>query len=257
MLTISQLASHAGVTVRAVRHYHQIGLLEEPERNRSGYRVYDAGAVVRLIRIRTLADAGVPLARVRELLEAGPEEFGLAIDQIDRGLREEITQLKETRRRIARLGSGDQLTLPSSVVDFLDRLRGLGVDERYVAMERDGWIMLAAKAPDQIDAIIAAKHRELADPDMLALYRVLGEAVAWAADDPRVVEVADLLERLMTRALESNEPFVDDGLDAPSLDLMDSAALNSAPAAEALFTILQERGWSGWTRIERRTRANP
>jgi DNA-binding transcriptional MerR regulator len=28
MLTIGQLASYAGVTIRAVRHYHQIGLLQ-------------------------------------------------------------------------------------------------------------------------------------------------------------------------------------------------------------------------------------
>ena len=62
MLTISRLATYAGVTVRAVRHYHQIGLLPEPERTYSGYRTYDAAAVVRLIQIRTLADAGVPLA---------------------------------------------------------------------------------------------------------------------------------------------------------------------------------------------------
>ena len=35
MLTIGQLASYAGVTVRTVRHYHQIGLLAEPERDHS------------------------------------------------------------------------------------------------------------------------------------------------------------------------------------------------------------------------------
>src|SRR4029079_5232220 len=46
MLTISRLAAYAGVTVRAVRHYHQIGLLPEPERTYSGYRTYDAAAVV-------------------------------------------------------------------------------------------------------------------------------------------------------------------------------------------------------------------
>src|SRR5438876_421698 len=33
MLTIGQLAAYAGVTVRAVRHYHQIGLLPEPQRD--------------------------------------------------------------------------------------------------------------------------------------------------------------------------------------------------------------------------------
>lgn len=65
MLTISELASYAGVTVRAVRHYHAKGLLPEPHRDHSGYRGYDAGAVVELIRIRTLAEAGVPLARGR------------------------------------------------------------------------------------------------------------------------------------------------------------------------------------------------
>ena len=80
MLTISQLAAYAGVTVRAVRHYHQIGLMPEPTRDGSGYRTYGAGDVVRLIRIRTLAEAGVPLARVQELLDATPEEFGEAVD---------------------------------------------------------------------------------------------------------------------------------------------------------------------------------
>ena len=38
MLTISQLAAYAGVTVRAVRHYHAKGLLPEPERDRQPRR---------------------------------------------------------------------------------------------------------------------------------------------------------------------------------------------------------------------------
>src|SRR5918994_6122881 len=161
MLTISQLAAHAGVTVRTVRHYHQIGLLPEPERNHSGYRTYDAAAVVRLIQIRTLADAGVPLARVQELLDAGPEEFARGIREIDKDLRAEIRRLQGNRKRIAKLAAGEHLALPQSVVGYLDRLRGLGVDERYIEMERDGWIMLAAQVPQQIDAIIASKHKEL------------------------------------------------------------------------------------------------
>ncbi|NEB06570.1 MerR family transcriptional regulator, partial [Streptomyces sp. SID13726] len=59
MLTIGQVAAHLGVTVRAVRHYHQKGLLPEPERDASGYRRYGADAVVSLVRIKTLSDAGV------------------------------------------------------------------------------------------------------------------------------------------------------------------------------------------------------
>jgi hypothetical protein len=41
MLTIGQLAAYTGVTVRAIRHYHQRGLLAEPGRDASGYRRRD------------------------------------------------------------------------------------------------------------------------------------------------------------------------------------------------------------------------
>lgn len=47
-LTIGHLAAHTGVTVRAIRHYHHIGLLPEPERDASGYRRYGAPAVAAL-----------------------------------------------------------------------------------------------------------------------------------------------------------------------------------------------------------------
>ena len=107
MLTISQLAAYAGVTVRAVRHYHQIGLLPEPGRDRSGYRTYGAAAVVQLIRIHTLAAAGVPLARVQELLDAGSKEFADGLQEIDKDLRVEIRRLQDTRRRLARLATAE------------------------------------------------------------------------------------------------------------------------------------------------------
>src|SRR5690606_27905126 len=99
MLTIGELASYAGVTVRAVRHYHAKGLLAEPERDQSGYRRYDAGAVIELIKIRTLAEAGVPLVRVQELLGAGETEFAAAIAEIDRRLRAEIRERQRRRER--------------------------------------------------------------------------------------------------------------------------------------------------------------
>ena len=250
MLTISQLAAHVGVTVRSVRHYHQIGLLPEPERDRSGYRSYDAAAVVRLIKIRTLADAGVPLAHVQTLLDASPEAFAQEVQQIDKELRAEIRRLQRNRERLTRLAAGEHLALPRSVVDYLDRLRSLGVDERYIELERDGWILVAARVPHEIDAFIAKKHEDLEDPDMVKLYRVLSESLDWPSDDSRVVEIADIMERLMIRAVEAGEVGTDDSFDDPLVDLLDSM-VESAPLAERLLEILQERGWKGWTRIER------
>ena len=250
MLTIGQLARYAGVTARAVRHYHRIGLLPEPERDSSGYRSYDAAGVVRLIRIRTLASAGVPLARVQELLDASPEDFAAAIDEIDRGLRAEIRRLQENRKRIARLAAGESLALPPVVVGYLDRLRGLGVSERYIELERDSWIMLSARVPHLMPAIIATKNEELADPEVVRLYQLLSTAVDWAPDDPRIVEVADIIEGQMYRALEAGDTGVDE-LDDPFVELLDTATVQAAPGAARLLAILEERGWRGWTRVER------
>jgi DNA-binding transcriptional MerR regulator len=250
MLTISRLAAHAGVTVRAVRHYHKIGLLAEPERDHSGYRTYDAAAVVRLIRIRTLAEAGVPLARVQELLDAGPEEFADGVREIDKELRAEIRRLRGTRDRLARLAAGEHLALPRSVVGYLDRLRGLGVDERYIEMERDAWIMVAAQVPHLIDFVIAKKHEDLDNPDMMKLYSLASGALDWSADDPRIVEIADLLERIVVRAEAAGE-LGPEGFDDKFVDLLDSALVESSPGAKRVLAILEERGWRGWTRIER------
>jgi DNA-binding transcriptional MerR regulator len=249
MLTISQLAAHAGVTVRAVRHYHKIGLLPEPERDHSGYRTYDAAAVVRLIRIHTLADAGVPLARVQELLDASPEEFAAGVGEIDKKMRAEIRRLEGTRKRLARLAGGEHLALPQSVVGYLDRVRGLGVDERYIEMERDAWIIVAAQMPHLIDAVIAKKHEELDDPDMVKLYSFLNGALDCPADDPRIVEIADIMERLRIRAVEAGETGAD-GFDDQFVALLDSM-VESSPGAKRIVAILEERGWKGWTRIER------
>jgi DNA-binding transcriptional MerR regulator len=83
MLTIGQPADYTGRTVRAIRYYHHRGLPAGPGRDASGYQRYDGRPVVDLIRIRTLAGAGVPLARVQELPAAQPGEFGGAVTHID------------------------------------------------------------------------------------------------------------------------------------------------------------------------------
>ncbi|MFF0339972.1 MerR family transcriptional regulator [Kribbella sp. NPDC004875] len=250
MLTIGQLAAYAGVTVRAVRHYHKIGLLPEPDRDHSGYRVYGAAAAVRLIRIHTLAQAGVPLARVHELLDATSEEFADGVREIDKELRAEVRRIQETRRRLARLAAGEHLALPQSVVGYLDTLRGLGLQERYIEMERDAWILVAAQAPEAIDHVIALKYEGLRHPDMLKLYSLVNEALDAPPDDPRIVEVADIVERLMIAAVESGTTGAQ-GLDDRMVALLDAAMLESTPNAERLLAILEQRGWKGWTRIER------
>jgi len=254
MLTIGRLASYAGVTIRAVRHYHQIGLLREPERDASGYRTYDAAAVVRLIRIRTLAEAGVPLARVRELLDADPDTFDAATAEIDQQLRAQIRALQEHRRRIAQLGSGDSLALPEVVVDYLDRLRAIGAPEAIVEAERDAWILMAAQLPEAIPAIIADKVAQLENPKVVRRYQLLGQLPENWEDEELLRETADLISEMLEQAAASGELDRQDEQmsDDAFVGLVDSFADASHPAVPRLRALVAERGWTGWTRIEKR-----
>jgi len=251
VLTIGQLASYAGVTVRAVRHYHAKGLLPEPERDHSGYRRYDAHAVVELIKVRTLADAGVPLARVRELLGAGDEEFQAAVDDIDRRLRAEIRERQRHRERIAQLAAGDSLALPPEAVSYLDRLRSLGLPEPMIEGERDAWILVAAQLPEQMPFYMTMKQQQLDDPGTVELYRDLADAISWEADDPRLVAVSDRLVGLLDAAEAEGWESHDEELTDELAGLLDSVFLDSMPIAPRLLELLEERGWRGWTKLER------
>ena len=255
MLTIGQLASYAGVTIRTVRHYHHVGLLPEPERDASGYRSYDAAAVVRLIRIRTLAEAGVPLARVQELLDADETTFAEATTEIDRELRRQMRQLQQHRRRIAQLASGDSLAVPDEVRDYLDMVRAIGAPDMLVEAERDAWILVAARYPAQIPAFMADKMAQLQDPRTVRFYQLIGRMLEAAEDEQEQLarEMADLLVELFEEAaatgqLEQQDLTMDD---AAFVKLLDSMA-DGHPTIARLRELLAQRGWAGWTRIERR-----
>jgi DNA-binding transcriptional MerR regulator len=253
MLTISQLAAYAGVTVRAVRHYHQIGLLPEPERDASGYRRYGASAVVSLIKIRTLANAGVPLSQIGQMLAAGASTFAEAVQRIDGQLRDEIERLEISRKEIAQLAAGDSLTLPPEVTGYLDRLREIGASEPVVAAERDAWILVAARWPDRVREWMPDKLAQLEDPQLVRLYRLASELLeTGGADDAPLREVADIMAGLLERADAAGE-LDPAGMtyDDQAFDLLNALFFESAPGAERMLELMRERGWAGWIRPER------
>ncbi|MFI6026702.1 helix-turn-helix domain-containing protein [Amycolatopsis magusensis] len=190
MLTISQLAKHAGCTVKAVRVYHARGLLPEPGRDASGYRRYGAQDVIDLSRIVTLSKAGVPLADIPAMLAAGDEEHREAVERIDADLAARIDELRHRRAQLTLLRTPDRLCLPEIATGLLDRLRGLGFSERYVNIERDTWILATAVMPAIIDEYLPTKLALLDDEEYVRVLRIYDEALDWAPDDPRIDELA-------------------------------------------------------------------
>ncbi|MBP2478188.1 DNA-binding transcriptional MerR regulator [Crossiella equi] len=192
-ITISQAATFAGITVKTIRHYHRLGLLEEPRRDASGYRRYGSTHLLRLVRVRTLAAAGVPLAEIADLLDADPEVFADALADVERDLTERINELIARRDTLQRLATGDRVLLPEHACAVLDRVTGLGFSEAERDMTREAMVLVKALAPEDFDGYVAQLAAAMDDPEYLVLVRRMLAAGALAADDPRVEELATAL----------------------------------------------------------------
>ncbi|MFB6845086.1 MerR family transcriptional regulator [Streptomyces sp. NPDC056373] len=103
-MRIGELAGVVGVTTRAVRHYHHLGLLPEPERRANGYREYGLRHAVVLARIRRLTELGLGLAEVRDVLadEAG-KDLVEVLTELDEDLARQEAALRERRARLRTL----------------------------------------------------------------------------------------------------------------------------------------------------------
>jgi DNA-binding transcriptional MerR regulator len=95
-----QIAELAGTTVNTVRHYHEAGLLDEPERRSNGYKQYRVPHLLRLLQIRRLRDLGVPLAQIESLGRAD-EDPAEALRVLDAELEATIDRLQRARSELA------------------------------------------------------------------------------------------------------------------------------------------------------------
>ena len=134
---------------------------------------------------------------------------------------------------------------------YLDRLRELGLPELMVEGERDAWILVAAQLPEQMPFYMTMKQQQLDDPATVELYRDLAEAIDWEADDPRLAAVGDRLVALLEAADAEGWESHDEEMTDELAELLDSVFLDSMPIARRLLELLEERGWRGWTKLER------
>ncbi len=91
-----EIAELAGTSLRAVRHYHDVGLLEEPERRGNGYKQYGVAHLLRVLRIKRLSDLGFSLPQIAAMGDAAdhPAE---ALRTLDAELAASIEGLQRAR----------------------------------------------------------------------------------------------------------------------------------------------------------------
>jgi DNA-binding transcriptional MerR regulator len=203
-MRIGELAALVGVSSRAVRHYHQQGLLPEPPRRGNGYRDYGMRHAVLLARIRRLTELGLSLAEVRDVLadDAG-RDLEEVLEELDADLAAEQAALAERRARLAELiRQARQGGLPPEgpVSPQLAELFGaLGPGDSPTAAKDRAHLAMIDSLVDPADRerIHAEVRPLLADPGFArraaAVYRRLDELADADADDPRIAPLAEAI----------------------------------------------------------------
>lgn len=196
----SELSALAGVTTRALRHYHKVGVLDEPPRTAAGYRQYDVGDLIRLLRIKRLAALGITLEQMPPLLDETDDDSAVVLNQLDQELAAQIDQLSNQRQLIAQLQ--DQRTPPDLPPEFSRHLAEFtqpNASQALSKIDRDQSVLLAHFVGPAGMAPIAEAYQQLNDPAIL----------------PAVAELNDRFENLAADAPQDQvDDFVDDYVEA-------------------------------------------
>ena len=221
---IGDVAAIVGTTPRAIRHYHQIGLLPEPERGSDNRRRYGYEEMIRLLWIRKMADAGIALNDIRDAF-ADTAPVGADTDHDVTGILERleetlVAQEEELQRQRTAVQSmrarGSRMGLLSDVVaSRLDSLpegsvRRADLDNLLVIERVFGPLGAALNATRYIALATNTGLQEESDR-VDAAEEALDDTVA--VDDPRVAQVAaerHAFETALMRVIEESGQLEED-----------------------------------------------
>ncbi|RIV36030.1 MerR family transcriptional regulator [Micromonospora radicis] len=110
--TVGQVAGLAGVTVRTLHHYDEIGLLSPNGRTGAGYRRYSDADLERLQLIRYYRELGFPLDQIAEILDEPASGPGVHLRRQHELLTVRIKQLQEMVAAIEFAMEASKLNIP-------------------------------------------------------------------------------------------------------------------------------------------------
>lgn len=176
LLKVGELARRSGLTVRALHHFHEIGLLTPSVRSEAGYRLYDRQDVARLHAIQSLRALGVPLKQIGGMLAGDGSDLPSIVARQMRALDRQIEQATALRQRLALLGEMLAGGRQPEVEDWLGTLELMNTYARYFSADEirrivGHWPRVAGEWPRLLTDLRAAMERGLApaDPQVQAL----------------------------------------------------------------------------------------
>ncbi|WP_051266685.1 MerR family transcriptional regulator [Nakamurella lactea] len=194
-MRIGELAALAGVSTRAVRHYHASGVLPDAARRSNGYRDYTAADLIRLLRVVRLTALGLTLAEVRSV-HADEQDLRVLLADVVADLAEQQATLDRQRADLLALMASDHdLTSSPGVAALLVELAAVAPEVAGRSSERTLLELMRAGSTDTEFAEFAGAYRDsLRDSEAVATGRRIDRQLAELADadpgDPRLEAVA-------------------------------------------------------------------
>lgn len=136
LLTVGEVARSVGLTVRTLHHYDEVGLLQPSRRSPSGYRLYGADDLERLLQVLSLRRLGLSLEEIRQSLEQPEQSLARVVDLHLRRLRNEVEAQQRLLRRLealaARLARDEEISLQ----ELTQTMEMMTMHERYMTPEQ-------------------------------------------------------------------------------------------------------------------------
>lgn len=133
---IGAMAAQTGLTVRALRHYERIGLLAPTARTAAGHRRYGAADVERLQQVVSLRAVGLPLATIRDVLDAPDADPLAAIERHAAHLRAEIVHRQRLADRLDAVARHVRTSGRADVGDLFTTIRLTTMIEKHFTPEQ-------------------------------------------------------------------------------------------------------------------------
>jgi DNA-binding transcriptional MerR regulator len=140
LLTIGDFSRMTHLSVKALRHYHDVGLLEPVEIDRSsGYRFYDADQVPIAQVIRRFRDLGMPVDQVKSVLDA--PDVRTRNQVIVAHLERMEDQLQQTKATVSSLRAVLEAPLAPAAVEFrsVGATPTLAIQEQVTSADMEEW----------------------------------------------------------------------------------------------------------------------
>ncbi len=104
-MQIGHFARKAGVSVRAIRYYEELGLLNPDSHSNGGFRLYGPESAKRLQVINFLKDLGLSLAEIRQIFHAKKPSGGdkETVDFLLRVFQEKLNLVEERLSSMSRI----------------------------------------------------------------------------------------------------------------------------------------------------------